>query len=296
MRLGQVINVWIAGAWIAGAPMAVTGPSSARGQELVEPETVYAPPQPPRPEQGVNEGGVSIDLTVNYFTDYVFRGIERFDVAEDRPNIQPGVKLSFDLGKLPHPFIGVFANIQDSDPISDFEEIRPYMGFEWSLRPFLIGAGYNSYIFPDRALLDTSEVWTRFTLDDAYLLRMEKPLISPYVFAAYDVDVYQGWYFEAGVEHVFSLDEIGLSLTAQASVAYVLGQSLYSTTPGGEDSGFQHYQLGLIGSYSLNRLIRANNRYGEWTLRGYLYYTDGLSDAMRSTTQLWGGAGIGFHY
>jgi hypothetical protein len=54
-----------------------------------ERESVYAPPAPPREEEGVNEGAVHFDLLIGYFTDYVFRGIERFDAAlghEDRAN------------------------------------------------------------------------------------------------------------------------------------------------------------------------------------------------------------------
>src|SRR5690348_5463427 len=42
-----------------------------------ERESVYAPPAPPREEEGVNEGAVHFDLLIGYFTDYVFRGIER---------------------------------------------------------------------------------------------------------------------------------------------------------------------------------------------------------------------------
>src|SRR5690242_14032229 len=52
-----------------------------------EPESIYAPPQPPREDEGLNEGGVHIDLTVRYMTDYVYRGIDFSEVggAEDAP-------------------------------------------------------------------------------------------------------------------------------------------------------------------------------------------------------------------
>src|SRR3954449_8190795 len=92
-----------------------------------EPDSVYAPPSPPREEEGFNQGGVHLDLTVNYLTDYVYRGIERLEVPghEDKPNLQFDGKMSFDLGKLPHPFVGTFVNVADSDPVSRFQEIRP---------------------------------------------------------------------------------------------------------------------------------------------------------------------------
>jgi hypothetical protein len=60
--------------------------------------------------------------------------------------------------------------------------------------------------------------------------------------------------------------------------------------------GFQHYQIGLIGDYSLNTLLNVSKRYGEWSIEAYLYYTDGLDNDLLSTTQIWGGAGIMFRY
>jgi hypothetical protein len=265
-----------------------------------EPESVYAPPAPPRADAGVNEGGVNFELTLSYFTDYVFRGIELFDPEDrqDQFNLQIDGKLSFDLGRAPHPFVGAFVNIADDDPISTFQEIRPYVGFDWFVRPLIVSAGYTSYIYPDRDPLETQEVWIRLELDDSYFLRTDEPLFSPYVFAAYDFDLYDGWYIEGGVSHEFRFTDIGLTLRAEAHVAYVHNIALFDATPGdGDDaSGFQHYQLGLIARYSLNNLLNIPQRYGQWSLIGYLYYTDGIDNDLRADDQLWGGAGIGFRY
>jgi hypothetical protein len=63
-----------------------------------------------------------------------------------------------------------------------------------------------------------------------------------------------------------------------------------------EPSGFQHYDVGLIGTYSLNHLLNVSQRYGEWSLKGYLFYTDNIDEDLRADTQLWGGVGIGFRY
>src|SRR5437660_588870 len=74
---------------------------------LPEDQSVYAPPAPPREDEGINAGGVHVDLVVRYLTDYVYRGIDHSEVGgnEDAPNLQFDGKLSFDLGKLPHPFV-----------------------------------------------------------------------------------------------------------------------------------------------------------------------------------------------
>jgi hypothetical protein len=280
-------------------------------------ESVYAPPDPIDANTGVNEGGVHFRIDVSYLTDYVFRGLDESErIAatlapgdttgrpgaapghEDSPNIQVDAEMKFDLGKAPHPFIGVFVNTFDADPESRFQEIRPYVGLEWTLRPIIFTVGHNSFIYPDRDQLNTTEVFAQIKLDDSYFFRTDEPILSPYVFAAYDYDLYDAVYLELGVRRDFILEGTGIVLTAQASVAYVNGHELY-VKPGGDpddDSGFQHYQLGLIGSYRLNDLLDIPMRYGEWTFKGYLYYTDSIDDDLEATTQLWGGAGIGFSY
>jgi hypothetical protein len=264
-----------------------------------EPESVYAPPAPARADEGINEGAVHFDLAVGYFTDYVYRGIEIFEPpgAEDRPNLQVDSKLSFDLGKLPHPFIEVFVNYADSDPVSTFQEIRPMLGVEWTIRPMILSAGQNTYIYPNRDQFATSEVWGKIQLDDSYFLHTDKPVLSPYIYAAYDYDNYNGWYMQAGVSHDFVIEDTGLTLTAEADVGYIRGFQLFEIRPGQKNTnGFQHYQLGLIANYSLNTLFNFPARYGEWSIQAFLYYTDGLSDDLRADTQVWGGTGILFKY
>ena len=265
-----------------------------------QPESVYAPPAPTREDQGVNEGGVNLDLTITYMTDYIFRGIEILEPpgSEDRINLQIDGKLSFDLGKAPHPFVAVFANIAESDPISTFQEIRPSLGFDWTLRPFVLSAGYTSYIYPDRDDMETQEVWARVELDDSYFFKTDKPIISPYVFGAYDIDLYDGTYVEAGISHDFEFEDFNLTIRTEASVAYVYDFALFEVNPGDdqEEHGFQHYQLGLIGTYDLNDLLNIPLRYGEWSIVGYLYYTDGIDDDLRAATELYGGAGIRVRY
>jgi hypothetical protein len=249
---------------------------------------------------------VHFDLFVGYFTDYVYRGIELFEPpgAEDRANMQIDSKLAWDLGKFPHPFIAVFVNYADSDPISSFQEVRPTIGLEWTIRPLILSAGNTTYIYPDRNEFETSEAWAKIKIDDSYFLHRETPLLSPYVLVTYDYDLYNGWYAEAGVSHDFVVEDTGLTITALASAAYVHGMQLYAPGYGtplyipnkNRDDGLQHYQLGLVADYSLNKLFNFTERYGDWSVQGFLYYTDGIDDKLSSTSQFWGGAGIKFKY
>jgi hypothetical protein len=273
-----------------------------------EAPSVYAAPSAKSEAEGLNEGGVHVDLDVRFMTDYVFRGLDRSDGTgltlgssssgfghEDGPNLQFDGKLSWDLAKFPHPYIELFVNVFDSDPVSRFQVIQPKFGFEWNLRPVVIEAGQQTFIYPERDDLNTAEVFTKLTLDDSYFLRTDQPLLSPYVMAAYDYDLYHGWYLEAGVKHDFPIEDTGVTITALADVAYVLSDLQFSTD-GKADTGLQHYDLGLIGSFSLNSIFGTSRRYGDFSVKGYLFYTDGIDNDLLADTQLWGGVGIAFKY
>jgi len=297
--------------WAAAALAVAALAPLSRGQELApirlaldpQPPSVYALPDPAAEDQGANTGGLNLNIRINYLTDYMYRGVDRSafigDVtgsgSSDRASFQFDGRLTFDLGKAPHPFIGVFANVLDNDPVSNFQEVRPVFGAEWAIRPFVLAAGHNLYQFPDRGALNTGEVWGRITLDDAVVLRREQPLLSPYIYGAYDYDEYRGWYLEAGVSHDWVIENSGITLTFLANTAYVIGQAHFAG-PEGKDTGFHHYELGVIARYSLNLLLNIPQRYGRWSFNGYLMYTDGLDGDLRSDTKLWGGAGIELSY
>lgn len=276
------------------------------------PPSVYAPPEIPTEESGTNLGAVHFDLSVAYATDYVYRGVEVFEVpsSEDTLNLQLSTKLQFDLGKLPHPYVEVFVNVAENDPVSDFQEIRPTVGFDWTIKPIVISGGHISCIYPDRDHFETGEVFLKVGLDENVLFG-GKPVPAPYVLAAYDYDLYDGVYLEAGAKYRVPFDEIGLNLTFTGDVGYVSGYNASISGPGGtilpgffttpltsdaSITGLQHWQVGLIGEYSLNKLFNVSNRYGDWSLTGYLFYTDTFDDEIGATNQVWGGAGISFSY
>ena len=269
------------------------------------PETVYAPPAPPREDQGRNEGAVHFDLSSRYLTAYVWRGIERFEPFDDLQtnfNLQFDTKLSFNVGRYPHPFIALFANIAEDNDSSSFQEIRPTIGADWTIRPFVLSFGHSSYIFPEqdnREDIESSEVFVRLELDDSYFLKTERPVFSPYVLAVYDYDQYSGWYIEGGIKHTIIFEDTPFSLTGEASVAYVNSFGDLFAVPGASDesdSGFQHYQIGVTGNASLNQLLDFSGRFGEWGLQAYVFYTDGIDQNLRGDSILYGGIGIGFHY
>jgi len=274
------------------------------------PESIYAPPEAMAEENAINAGGVNFKLNATYFSDYVFRGIDRSETSgrEDSGNMQIDGQMRFELGRFPDLFMGVFTNINDADPISRFQEIRPYFGLELTARPIIFTVGNTFYIYPDRDEFNTAEVFAQIKLDDSYFFRSDDPVFSPYVLAAWDYDKYDGFYIEAGVRHDFELEDLPLTISPIARIAYVLNQKAFRTVglPGqdpsfesgtsGPDTGFQHYELGMELTYGLNDLLHIPARYGQFDLKGYLFYTDQLQNDLRADTELYGGVGVGFSY
>lgn len=264
----------------------------------VDNESVYAPtPTPPESEWG-NNGGVNFDLRVSYVTDYIYRGIDFSEESgsEDSPNLQMDERLTFNLGRAPHPFAGLFVNVNDSDPVSRFQEIRPYIGLEWTFRQLTVAAGQTTYIYPEREDVNTAEVWGLVSLDDSFLWGTDRAILTPYIYGAYDYDLYKGWYLEAGVKHTFVIPDTGVTVILFADIAYVMSFPQFALTPDGQDSGWQHYDIGMTASYSLNSLFNFPKRYGEWRIEGYLNYIGGLNEDLLANNQVWGGGGISFHY
>jgi hypothetical protein len=299
------------------APPAPTAPAFSAPLKLslqsdADVESIYAPPETAGADeqQGANTGGVNFAFTFGGWTDYIYRGIDRSESggSEDSPNLQFDGRMRFDLGRWPSLFVGVFTNVYDSDPISRFQEIRPYFGLDATIRPLKIAVGNTFYIFPERDEFNTAELWARLTVDDSYFFRTRDPVLSPYVLAAWDYDTYNGLYLEFGVRHDFAVEDTPLTISPVASVAYVSGNKMFRRptghvpdpafdfAAGGTDSGFQHYEVGLETTYNLNGLLNIPARYGKLDFKGYLFYTDGLNNHLRADTELYGGIGIGFSY
>lgn len=263
-----------------------------------EPQNVYVQPATPTPDQLVNKGGVHFSLDISYLSTYMYRGIDQSTPPERNEHaLQFDGRLTFDVGKAPHPFIGVFSNIFNTDPVSKFEEIRPYAGVEWTIRPITVSAGFNSFIFPNREGLDYQEVWTQISVDDSRFFHTERPFLHPYVYGAYDYNKYYGFYLEAGVNHDFVIGDSGVILTAVGDFGYVAHNSYFlGTGPLAHDTGFQHYDVGAVLTYDIGRALGIPLRYGQWQVKGLLFYTGPVEAGLRANNRIWGGVGVEFKY
>jgi hypothetical protein len=266
-------------------------------QYTADPYQTAEQPGPQEPQ--VNNGGAHLGLDFAYMNRYVYRGLDHDLVAThgNSLNLVFEGKLSFDLGSYPHPFVGLFTDIYDADPVSRFQEIRPYAGADWDLRPFDFVVQEISYIYPQREQYNIPEVDARITLDDSLLFNTDEPILSPYVLGAYAYQKEQGWYVETGLKHDFVFEDYGLTITAQSAVAWISGlhqQFVFINTI--KSTGWQHFEVGLSASYSLNHLLNVSTRFGEFDVIGFGFYDEKLSANITATDVLWSGVGMAFKY
>jgi hypothetical protein len=270
------------------------------GWVMAEDETVYAPPKPIAPEQGTNQGGVNFNLEALLLTNYVYRGVDYSDVpgaSGSDLNFLADAKMSFDLGpRAPHPYLAVLANVFNPDNVSRFQEVFGAVGADWTLKPVTFTAAVQTYTYPERDEANTAEAFGQVLLDDSRLFRADKPVLNPYIAAAYDYELNDGWYIEAGISHDFVFEDISLTVTPIARIAYTIGweqQFIFVADPG---TGWQHYDVGLQLQYKLNSLLNLSPRLGLWYIKGQVFYTEHLASSTVGHTVTWGGGGIGFEY
>lgn len=278
----------------------VAAAALSAGWVMAEDETVYAPPKPTAPDQATNQGGVNFDLDVLLLTNYVYRGVDYSDVpgaSGSDLNMLADAKISFDLGpRAPHPFLAALANVYNPDPVSRFQEVFGAIGADWTLKPVTFTAAVQSYTYPERDQANTAEAYGMALVDDSRLFRSDKPVFNPYIAAAYDYELNDGWYIETGISHDFVFEDLSLTVTPIARVAYTIGwqqQFIFVVDPG---TGWQHYDLGVQVQYKLNSLLNLSTRWGLWYIKGEVFYTGHLSDSTVGQTVTWGGGGIGFTY
>ena len=250
-------------------------------------------------DQQVNNGGTHFSLGFAYANKYIYRGVDHDAVAThgNSLNLLIDGRLEFDLGKYPHPFVELFTNIFDADPVSRFQEVRPTVGADWDVKPFNLELSNVDYIYPDRESLNSPEVDIKITLDDYLLLNADKPILSPYVLGAFEYQKYEGWYLETGVKHDFEFEDLGLTVTPELNVAWISGlKQQFVFINNLHNTGFQHFELGLTLTYSLNHLLDVSRKYGEFDVEGYGFYDDRLSPDITASNAFWGGIGLSFKY
>jgi hypothetical protein len=258
-----------------------------------------APPPNAWGDQKLNNGNAHVTLDFAYANRYFYRGVDHDTTAThgNSLNLLFDGKLEFDFAQYPHPYVELFTNVYDADPVSRFQEIRPILGAEWDLKPFDIDLSAVNYIFPEREEFNYPELDLKVTLDDYLIFNTEKPVLSPYILAAYEYQKHEGWYLEFGINHDFEFEDLGLTVTPEMDIAWISGlEQMFVFINTVKTTGWQHLELGVTITYSLNHLLNVSRRFGDFNVKGYGFYDDKLNPEVTADTGFWGGIGLGFEY
>ena len=238
-------------------------------------------------------------LTLNafYLTDYVYRGVDYTHLSRAHGlDFLAEAQLSLATGDgMPGYFFSAATNYFDHDPESHWQMLRGEAGMDWKINQITAILSAEMEQYPDRERLSSAEVAGKLLWDDSHLWHREHPLLQPYVLAAYDYQINSGWYLETGISHDFVLAD-GLIITPLARVAYTSAWQRQFVFTVEEGTGWQHYDLGVAGKYSLNSLLNIPRGYGQWLLGASLYYTGHLADATVGNSLWWGSVSIGLIY
>ena len=219
-------------------------------------------------------GDLSVSTSVDYATEYVFRG-----VSYQRGAAQPGIEASKDGFTL-----GVWSSLAMGETSSaSIDEIDVYGGYAWGLSDTISAdVGFTIYHFPDTpgSLFDfggasTFETYAGLSFDTA---------LSPSIYGYYDFDL-EAFTVIGSAEHIVDLAP-KTTLDLGATVGVIMA----------DGGGDYEYGLGSAAiSYAVNEAVSAYvganySLSSEDTLR---FKVDGFGNGFtNSDNLLWLGAGV----
>lgn len=222
---------------------------------------------------------VSVSVSVDYVSEYVFRG-----VSFARGAVQPGIEISkngFTAG------VWTSAAIGEASVVAG-DEIDVYAGYSWGLSDVISAdVGATIYHFPDvdGSLFDFGGA---STLEGYAGLSFDVPL-APSVYAYYDIDL-EAFTLEGGISHsvpVADKTSLDLGLTAGFVTADGGGDYEYGSASASLGYGFTDDVSAYVGAnYSLSSVDSLNFR--KFTA------LDGVTPFSTTTDDnlLWFGVGV----
>lgn len=231
-------------------------------------------------EEGLHLPGVSAEITLDYVTQYFFRGYEQSN-TDSGGSFQPGASFTIDVVEDVTATIGTWTAIEFDAPAasnnpSAWYEQDYYASLDTTIGDYSVGVGVNSYTYP--ALSGDGpnsviELAATVGFDDSDLLGDFS--FNPYATIAVEVNNTnsnningdEAVYLEIG--GAFTLPTEGTAIEAwDWSVPFVLGLSVddYYTDAGGNDEFFGFLSVGVVGSIPMSELIGSDEFIGAWDL------------------------------
>lgn len=235
----------------------------------------------------VDEDGVKVEVTLDYVSQYFFRGAEQLD-SDQGVVLQPGIEFTVPVvtgdGYELSAIIGTWGSIHtntDGPPVTPVPGSGPanptswfeqdlYASLDLIAGPVEASVGLTYYTFPSNASnISVTELSMRLGLDDSRWLGTFA--LHPYVLATVDLqnnNVSEASYLELGGEMRFDMSE-AYDLPLVWTVPFAVGLSLndwYINRYTTEDELYGHTRVGLMGTIPLSEVIGTENWLGAWDL------------------------------
>lgn len=234
-------------------------------------------------EDGIWIPGASAEVTLDYVSQYFFRGYEQAD-SDQGVVIQPGASLTIDVVDDVSATVGTWGSIHSdtspttagSNPRSWYEQ-DVYGSLDFAMGDFSAGVGFTYYTYPSAtANGDIWELNLGLGYDDSELLG--DFAFAPYIAVAFElqnnVSTDENHYLEIG--GAFTIPTEGTAIEDWSwSVPFVFGLSIedYYTDASGADEFFGFFSIGVAGSIPLSELIGYDEWFGAWDLSvGFTVY------------------------
>lgn len=227
-------------------------------------------------EEGIFLPGASAEITLDYVTQYFFRGYEQSN-TDSGGAFQPGASFTIDVVEDVTATIGTWGAIEFDAPAaaqnpSAWYEQDYYASLDTTMGDFSMGLGVNTYTYPAVAGSNSVvEIAATVGYDDSDMFG--DFAFSPYVTVAVEVNNTnttngdESSYIELGGE--FGLPTEGTAIEAWTwSVPFAFGLSLddYYVDASGADEFFGFASVGLVGSIPMSELIGTDEWVGAWDL------------------------------
>lgn len=225
-------------------------------------------------EEGIFIPGASAEVTLDYVTQYFFRGYEQVD-ADQGIVLQPGASFSIDVTEDVSATVGTWGSIHSDSPNnpsnpSSWYEQDYYASLDTAAGDFAYGVGLTGYTYPALATTTVLELSAYVAYDDSD----NEFSFSPYAMIATELNNTnsnsggkEATYLELGGE--IGLDTEGTAIEAWSwSVPVAVGLSIddYYNDASGAEEFFGYASVGVVGSIAMSELIGSDEYVGAWDL------------------------------
>lgn len=215
---------------------------------------------------------LSLGLTTDFNSDYMWRGFNLYDGT----SIQPSLDANYNLGSMGNIGLNVWSHLSaegGQGAAEKFTEIDYTAHWDMAFDAWSVSVGHIWYQYPRNSddIEDSAEVFASISHDCA---------INPTLKVFHDYDQYDNQYYELGFSHEFETSALGDGFKTTPYVAVGFADNAEKVYD--EDSGVTHVAVGTSFNFQT----------GDLTVSPNLNYSFKVDDATQD--EFWVGVRLGY--